>query len=257
MRRIELKAPGIVKRRGVHEPMQTGIKALDALVPVAAANVSSSLEIVRRARQPWPSTPSSTRARPEHGFASTSPSARNNRRSRRLTSSRNTGAPRIHTMSRRRQAPTGPPHAILRPHTGCAMGSISETTSSTPWSSTTISPTGGRVPSAFAPATAPRPRGLPGDVFTSTVASWSAQAKLGLSRKARDRSPPCPSSRLRLVRLGVYPHQRHQHHRRADLPGNRPLLCRYPPGDQRRPLGLAGRFQRAQIKAGEAGRPAP
>ncbi len=33
-RRIELKAPGIVKRKSVHEPMQTGIKALDALVPV-------------------------------------------------------------------------------------------------------------------------------------------------------------------------------------------------------------------------------
>jgi F-type H+-transporting ATPase subunit alpha len=33
-RRIELKAPGIVKRKGVHEPMQTGIKALDALVPI-------------------------------------------------------------------------------------------------------------------------------------------------------------------------------------------------------------------------------
>jgi F-type H+-transporting ATPase subunit alpha len=33
-RRIEIKAPGIVKRKGVHEPMQTGIKALDALVPV-------------------------------------------------------------------------------------------------------------------------------------------------------------------------------------------------------------------------------
>ncbi len=33
-RRIELKAPGIVKRKGVHEPMQTGLKALDALVPV-------------------------------------------------------------------------------------------------------------------------------------------------------------------------------------------------------------------------------
>ncbi len=33
-RRIELKAPGIVKRKSVHEPMQTGIKALDALVPI-------------------------------------------------------------------------------------------------------------------------------------------------------------------------------------------------------------------------------
>ncbi|MBX5483457.1 MAG: F0F1 ATP synthase subunit alpha [Myxococcaceae bacterium] len=33
-RRLEIKAPGIVKRKSVHEPMQTGIKALDALVPV-------------------------------------------------------------------------------------------------------------------------------------------------------------------------------------------------------------------------------
>ncbi len=33
-RRIELKAPGIIPRQSVKEPMQTGIKALDALVPV-------------------------------------------------------------------------------------------------------------------------------------------------------------------------------------------------------------------------------
>jgi F-type H+-transporting ATPase subunit alpha len=33
-RRIEFKAPGIVKRKSVHEPMQTGIKAIDAMIPV-------------------------------------------------------------------------------------------------------------------------------------------------------------------------------------------------------------------------------
>ena len=32
--RVEQKAPGIIPRKSVHEPMQTGIKALDALVPV-------------------------------------------------------------------------------------------------------------------------------------------------------------------------------------------------------------------------------
>ena len=32
--RVEVKAPGILPRRSVHEPMQTGLKALDALVPV-------------------------------------------------------------------------------------------------------------------------------------------------------------------------------------------------------------------------------
>jgi F-type H+/Na+-transporting ATPase subunit alpha len=33
-RRVEIKAPGIIARKSVHEPMQTGLKAIDALVPV-------------------------------------------------------------------------------------------------------------------------------------------------------------------------------------------------------------------------------
>ena len=33
-RRVEVKAPGIIPRKGVHEPVQTGLKAIDALVPV-------------------------------------------------------------------------------------------------------------------------------------------------------------------------------------------------------------------------------
>jgi len=33
-RMVELKAPGIIPRKSVHEPMQTGLKAVDALVPI-------------------------------------------------------------------------------------------------------------------------------------------------------------------------------------------------------------------------------
>src|SRR5918998_1177090 len=32
--RVEVKAPGIIPRKSVHEPMQTGIKAIDALIPI-------------------------------------------------------------------------------------------------------------------------------------------------------------------------------------------------------------------------------
>jgi F-type H+/Na+-transporting ATPase subunit alpha len=32
--RVDVKAPGIIPRKGVHEPMSTGIKAIDALIPV-------------------------------------------------------------------------------------------------------------------------------------------------------------------------------------------------------------------------------
>ncbi|HRC26844.1 MAG TPA: F0F1 ATP synthase subunit alpha, partial [Alphaproteobacteria bacterium] len=33
-RRVEIKAPGIIPRKSVHEPMQTGLKAIDSLVPI-------------------------------------------------------------------------------------------------------------------------------------------------------------------------------------------------------------------------------
>src|ERR1051326_223075 len=33
-RRVDVKAPGIIPRRSVHEPMATGLKSIDALIPV-------------------------------------------------------------------------------------------------------------------------------------------------------------------------------------------------------------------------------
>ena len=33
-RRVDVKAPGIIPRKSVHEPMQTGLKAIDALIPI-------------------------------------------------------------------------------------------------------------------------------------------------------------------------------------------------------------------------------
>ena len=34
MRNIEIKAPGIIKRKPVHEPVQTGVKAIDSMIPI-------------------------------------------------------------------------------------------------------------------------------------------------------------------------------------------------------------------------------
>src|SRR3954465_9709735 len=33
-RRVDVKAPGIIPRKSVHEPMATGMKAIDALIPI-------------------------------------------------------------------------------------------------------------------------------------------------------------------------------------------------------------------------------
>lgn len=59
--RVDVKAPGIMPRKSVHEPMSTGLKAIDALIPVAAASASWSSVTVRPARPRSFSTPSSTR----------------------------------------------------------------------------------------------------------------------------------------------------------------------------------------------------
>jgi F-type H+-transporting ATPase subunit alpha len=34
IRKVDVKAPGIIPRKSVHEPMQTGLKAVDALIPI-------------------------------------------------------------------------------------------------------------------------------------------------------------------------------------------------------------------------------
>ncbi|HZS38199.1 MAG TPA: F0F1 ATP synthase subunit alpha [Polyangia bacterium] len=34
LRKVEIKAPGIVARKSVHEPLQTGLKAIDAMIPI-------------------------------------------------------------------------------------------------------------------------------------------------------------------------------------------------------------------------------
>ncbi len=33
-RQVEIKAPGIIARKSVHEPLQTGIKAIDSMIPI-------------------------------------------------------------------------------------------------------------------------------------------------------------------------------------------------------------------------------
>src|SRR6478736_1051646 len=51
-KRVDVKAPGIIPRKSVNEPMATGLKAIDALIPIG-----------RPARPRSRSTPSSTRSR--------------------------------------------------------------------------------------------------------------------------------------------------------------------------------------------------
>lgn len=40
--RVELKAPGIIPRKSVHEPMQTGLKSVDSLVSIPPSRLESA-----------------------------------------------------------------------------------------------------------------------------------------------------------------------------------------------------------------------
>ena len=58
---VEKIAPGIIKRRPVSQPVQTGIMSVDAMIPSAAASANSSSATAPPVRRPSRSTRSSTR----------------------------------------------------------------------------------------------------------------------------------------------------------------------------------------------------
>ena len=98
----------------------------------------------------------------------------------------------------------------------------------------------------------------PGDVFY--LHSPAAGALREAVRRARRRLDDRPADHRDQGqrRLGVHPDQRHLDHRRPDLPRDRPVQLRRPAGDQRRHLGVPGRWRGAD-QGDEVGRrpPAP
>src|SRR5437762_10873316 len=58
---IERLAPGVVDRQPVKEPIQTGLKAIDAMVPIGRGQRELVMATGRPARPRWRSTRSSTR----------------------------------------------------------------------------------------------------------------------------------------------------------------------------------------------------
>ena len=123
-RRVDVKAPGIIPRKSVHEPMQTGLKAIDALIPIGRGQ----RELIIGDRQTGktavaidtiinqkPSTPPATRR--SSSIASMSPSARSARpwrRSSRRSKSRRAGLHHRRRRHRLRARAAAVPGAVRR-----------------------------------------------------------------------------------------------------------------------------------------------
>ena len=109
-KRVDVKAPGIIPRRSVHEPMQTGLKAIDALIPIGrgqreliigdrqTGKTAIALDTILNQK----SINAERRRDRRSSIASTSPSARSARPSRSSSRcSRRTARSTIRSSSRR------------------------------------------------------------------------------------------------------------------------------------------------------------
>ena len=246
-RRVDVKAPGIIPRKSVHEPVQTGLKAIDTLIadrprPARADHRRPPDRQDRRGhrRHPQPearSTPAPTR-RPS-STASMSPSARSARPSPRSSRPSRSAARWTTPSSSPPPRPSRRRCSSWRPFSGCAMGEwfrdngmhaliIYDDLSKQAVAYRQMSLLLRRPPGREA---------YPGDVFYLHSRLLERAAKLNEDYRRRLADRPADHRDPGQRRLGLYPDQRDLDHRRPDLPGDRPVLPGHPPGDERRHLG--------------------
>ena len=235
----------------------------------AAASASSSSATARPARPRSPSTPSSTRSPPALS-ASTSRSARSSRPSPTWCASSKSTARMEHTIVVAASASTPAALQYISAYSGVTMGEyfmdngedaliIYDDLSKQAVAYRQISLLLRRPPGREA---------FPGDVFylhsrllersarvneeyVEMVTQGRGQGQDRLAhRPAHHRDPGGRRDRVRAD-------ERHLDHRRTDLPRDRPVQRRHPSRDERRHLGVARRWRRADRHHQEAGRRYP
>ena len=153
----------------------------------------------------------------------------------------------------------GPGAADVRPPTaGSASVSTGCTTVSTHWSSSTTFPSRrspiGKLPCCYV---VPRTGSLSGRrvLLAQPPVGALRQTLKGTRRRLDDRASHRGNQSGRCV--GLHSHQCHLHNRRADLPGDRPVLFGGPSRHQRRHLGFPGGWRRPVGSHEEGGRSHP
>ena len=247
-RRVDVKAPGIIPRKSVHEPVQTGLKAIDTLIPIGRGQ----RELIIGDRQTGKTAVAiDTILNQKTINAGDDESAKLYCIYVAIGQKRSTVAQIVKTLEEHgaldytivvaATASEPAPLQFLAPFSGCAMGEwfrdngmhaliIYDDLSKQAVAYRQMSLLLRRPPGREA---------YPGDVFYlhSPPAGARRQAergqRLGLADRPADHRDPGQR------RLGLHPDQRDLDHRRPDLPGNRPVLPGHPPGRERRHLGVA------------------
>ena len=262
MKRVDVKAPGILPRKSVHEPMATGLKAVDALIPVGRGQ----RELIIGDRQTGKTAIIlDTFLNQKAVNAGTDESAKLYCVYVAVGQKRSTVAQFVKVLEERgaleysivvaATASDPAPMQYLAPFTGCTMGEYFRDNGMhavIAYDDLSKQAVAYRQMSLLL-RRPPGREAYPGDVFYLHSRLLERAAKLGdaagkgsLDRAARHRDPG-------QRRVGLHSDQRDFDHRRPDLPRNRSLLSGHPSGRERRPLGVARRLFGAD-EGDEAGR---
>ena len=256
-RPLEFKAPGVIERQPVKEPLQTGVKAIDSMTPIgrgqreliigdrSTGKTAVAIDTIINQRGSDViciyvaiGQKGSTVAQVVRAPAGRGRDGVHDRRLRRRARGR---ADQVDGAVRRLR--DGRVLPLLRASTrSCIYDDLSKHADAYRQLSLLLRRPPGRE--AF-----PGRRLLP----PLAAARACVQALRRPRRRLADRAADHRDAGRRHRRL--HPDERHLDHRRPDLPRVRPLLLGRPAGDQRRHLGLARRRQRADEGDEEGGRP--
>ena len=253
-RRLEIQAPGIVSRQPVSEPLQTGIKVIDAMTPIGRGQreliigdrkTGQDDDRHRHDHQP-------ARRRGEVHLRRRRPEGIDDLADRRdPRRARRAGLHRRRRRARLRAGAVQVPRTVCRLRDGPALDGERRARARRlrrPFQASR------GLPPALAPA-APSagPGGLPGRRLLPPQPSARAGGE-ALRRDRRRLAHGAADHRDQGGRhLGLHPDQRHLDHRRPDLPRERPVLLGRAAGVQRRQLGVPGRWRGAD-QGDEVGR---
>ena len=239
-RRVEVKAPSIIPRRSVHEPVQTGLKALDALVPIGRGQ----RELIIGDRQTGKTAVAiDTIINQKEVNAGDDESRKLYCIYVAVGQKRSTVAQIVKTLEEygaleysivvSASASEPAPLQFLAPYAGCTMGEYFRDNGMHAvifYDDLSKQAVAYRQMSLLL-RRPPGREAYPGDVFylhsrlLERAAKMNEQQRLGLAhRDAGDRDPG-------QRRLGLHPDQRDLDHRRADLPRDRSLLSGHSAGD--------------------------
>ena len=251
----DVKAPGIIPRKSVHEPMATGLKAIDALIPIGrgqreliigdrqTGKTAVALDTILN--QKFYNEPAGDDEGKKLYCVYVAIGQKRSTVAQLVRKLEETGAI-DYTIVVAATASEPAPMQYLAPYSACAMAEyfrdngmhaliIYDDLSKQAVAYRQMSLLLRRPPGREA---------YPGDVFYlhSRLLERAAKLNAGLRRRLADRAADHRDPGRR--RLGLHPDQRDLDHRRPDLPRVRAVLPGHPPGGERRPLGQPRRLQR-------------